>query len=118
MPDPLAIPNHIAIIMDGNGRWAKSKGLPRTAGHKKGADAVECTVEGCMQLGVRYLTLYAFSEENWKRPENEVSALMRLLELFLNKHLKSMLKKDIRPPHHRTHRTAPPTSQSHARRDR
>ena len=96
MPDPLAIPNHIAIIMDGNGRWAKSRGLPRTAGHQRGASAVERTVEGCIQLGVRYLTLYAFSEENWKRPEKEVSALMRLLELFLNKHLKNMLKRDIR----------------------
>ena len=96
MPDDTIAPNHIAIIMDGNGRWAKSRGLPRTAGHKKGADSVERTVDACIKLGVNYLTLYAFSSENWKRPEKEVSALMGLLTLFLKKHLKTMAKRGIK----------------------
>jgi undecaprenyl diphosphate synthase len=73
------IPHHIAIIMDGNGRWAKKRGLPRIAGHNEGVESVRDTVEACGQLGVRYLTLYAFSTENWKRPKEEVSLLMRLL---------------------------------------
>lgn len=73
------IPHHIAIIMDGNGRWAKKRGLPRIAGHNEGVESVRDTVEACGQLGVKYLTLYAFSTENWKRPEEEVSLLMRLL---------------------------------------
>jgi undecaprenyl diphosphate synthase len=73
------IPRHIAIIMDGNGRWAKKRGLPRIAGHSEGVESVRDTVEACGQLGVQYLTLYAFSTENWKRPKEEVSLLMRLL---------------------------------------
>jgi undecaprenyl diphosphate synthase len=73
------IPGHIAIIMDGNGRWAKHRGLPRIAGHTEGVESVRDVVEACGQLGVHYLTLYAFSTENWKRPEEEVSLLMRLL---------------------------------------
>ncbi len=73
------IPNHIAIIMDGNGRWAKRRGLPRIAGHHEGVNSVRDIVEACGQLGVKYLTLYAFSTENWKRPKDEVSMLMRLL---------------------------------------
>lgn len=73
------IPAHIAIIMDGNGRWAKKRGLPRIAGHNEGVESVRDTVEACGQLGVRYLTLYAFSTENWRRPQEEVSMLMRLL---------------------------------------
>jgi undecaprenyl diphosphate synthase len=73
------IPRHIAIIMDGNGRWAKKRGLPRIAGHSEGVESVRDTVEACGQLGVEYLTLYAFSTENWKRPQEEVSLLMRLL---------------------------------------
>ena len=73
------IPQHIAIIMDGNGRWAKQRGMPRIAGHSEGVESVRDTVEACGQLGVKYLTLYAFSTENWKRPEEEVSLLMRLL---------------------------------------
>lgn len=73
------VPGHIAVIMDGNGRWAKKRGLPRTAGHSEGVESVRDTVEACGQLGVRYLTLYAFSTENWKRPKEEVSLLMRLL---------------------------------------
>ena len=73
------IPVHIAIIMDGNGRWAKQRGLPRIAGHREGVESVRDSVEACGQLGVQYLTLYAFSTENWKRPQDEVSLLMRLL---------------------------------------
>jgi undecaprenyl diphosphate synthase len=73
------IPTHIAIIMDGNGRWAKRRGLPRIAGHNEGVNSVRDIVEACGQLGVQYLTLYAFSTENWKRPKDEVSLLMRLL---------------------------------------
>ena len=73
------IPKHIAIIMDGNGRWAQKRGLPRIAGHREGVNSVRDIVEACGQLGVRYLTLYAFSTENWKRPREEVSMLMRLL---------------------------------------
>lgn len=73
------IPGHIAIIMDGNGRWAKRRGMPRIAGHNEGVESVRDTVEACGQLGVKYLTLYAFSTENWKRPQEEVSLLMRLL---------------------------------------
>ena len=73
------IPGHIAIIMDGNGRWAKKRGFPRIAGHHEGVNSVRDIVEACGQLGVKYLTLYAFSTENWKRPQEEVSLLMRLL---------------------------------------
>ncbi len=73
------IPQHIAIIMDGNGRWAKQRNLPRIAGHSEGVESVRDTVEACGQLGVKFLTLYAWSTENWKRPEEEVSLLMRLL---------------------------------------
>jgi undecaprenyl diphosphate synthase len=73
------VPRHIAIIMDGNGRWAKRRGLPRIAGHHEGVNSVRDIVESCGQLGVKYLTLYAFSTENWKRPREEVSLLMRLL---------------------------------------
>jgi undecaprenyl diphosphate synthase len=73
------IPRHIAIIMDGNGRWAKKRGMPRIAGHSEGVESVRDIVSACGELGVRYLTLYAFSTENWKRPKEEVSLLMRLL---------------------------------------
>lgn len=73
------IPSHIAIIMDGNGRWAKKRGLPRAAGHKKGVETVRDMVQACSELGVKYLTLYTFSTENWKRPQEEVTTLMRLI---------------------------------------
>lgn len=90
------IPQHIAIIMDGNGRWAKQKGLPRVAGHKRGVDTVREIVEACAQIGVRYLTLYTFSTENWKRPKDEVSTLMRLLLRSLKDRVKELNKNDIR----------------------
>jgi undecaprenyl diphosphate synthase len=91
-----AIPNHIAIIMDGNGRWAKSKGLPRVAGHQKGVDSVRALVESCVGLGVKFLTLYTFSTENWKRPKDEVSTLMRLIVKSLRKETKELNDNNIR----------------------
>jgi undecaprenyl diphosphate synthase len=90
------IPTHIAIIMDGNGRWAKSRGLPRAAGHKKGVDTVRDIVEACAELGVKYLTLYTFSTENWNRPKDEVSTLMRLLLRSLKNRLSELDKNDIK----------------------
>src|SRR3977135_1779906 len=89
-------PKHIAIIMDGNGRWAKSRGLPRIKGHEEGAKAVRECVEGCGELKVEYLTLYAFSAENWQRPKTEVIALMRLLEKFLKEKTPELLEKNVR----------------------
>ena len=82
--------------MDGNGRWAKERGLPRRAGHRAGADAVQTTVEACSDLGIEYLTLYAFSSENWKRPKTEVKALMTLLERFLKEKTGEMHEKNVR----------------------
>jgi undecaprenyl diphosphate synthase len=89
------LPHHIAIIMDGNGRWAKKKGNPRVFGHRNGVIAVRETVEACAELGVDYLTLYAFSTENWKRPRTEVDALMSLLVTTINKETKTLLDNNI-----------------------
>ena len=96
MPKKGTAPRHVAIIMDGNGRWAKERGLPRRAGHRAGADAVQTTVEACSDLGIEFLTLYAFSSENWKRPKTEVKALMSLLERFLKEKTGEMHKKNVR----------------------
>ncbi|MCZ6703004.1 MAG: isoprenyl transferase [Ignavibacteria bacterium] len=90
------IPTHIAIIMDGNGRWAEKRGLPRIVGHKKGVDTVRDIVEECAQLGVKFLTLYTFSTENWNRPKEEVSTLMRLLLNSLKARLDELGKNDIK----------------------
>ncbi len=90
------IPRHIAIIMDGNGRWANARGLPRGEGHRAGAESVREAVETCRQLGVDYLTLYAFSSENWNRPKKEIDSLMKLLERFLREKLPEMLKQNVR----------------------
>ena len=90
------IPIHIAIIMDGNGRWAKKRGLPRVAGHKRGVDTVKKIVEACSEIGVKYLTLYTFSTENWKRPKEEVSTLMRLLLNSLRDRVNELNDNDIR----------------------
>lgn len=95
-PQPVEVPRHIAIIMDGNGRWAAARGLPRAAGHSRGADAVRATVEACRELGVAYLTLYAFSSENWNRPKDEVEDLMGLLRHYLNKEVKALKKNGVR----------------------
>src|SRR6202022_3084128 len=91
-----SVPRHIAIIMDGNGRWAKNRGLPRIKGHEEGAKAVRECVEGCGDLKVEYLTLYAFSAENWQRPKSEVFALMRLLEKFLKEKTPELVEKNVR----------------------
>ena len=88
-------PVHVAIIMDGNGRWAKRRNLPRTAGHKKGADAVKLSIKSAIEAGVGYLTLYGFSSENWKRPNDEVSDLMGLLRLYLKSEIKTLNKEGV-----------------------
>src|SRR3954452_16709864 len=90
------LPRHIAIIMDGNGRWAASRHLPRVEGHRAGIESVRSTVETSARLGIPVLTLYAFSVENWKRPDTEVSALMGLLKHYLRLELKTLLKNGIR----------------------
>ena len=90
------MPRHIAIIMDGNGRWAKKRGLPRTAGHAAGAEAFRRTANYCRSLGVEYLTVYAFSTENWKRSADEVSGIMRLLGRYLEEALQDMEKNHVR----------------------
>ena len=90
------LPRHIAIIMDGNGRWAKKRGLPRVAGHSEGLKSVRDVVEACAQLGIEYLTLYAFSTENWRRPKEEVSTLMKLLLKTLKRETDELHKNNIR----------------------
>ncbi len=90
------IPSHIAIIMDGNGRWAKQRGLPRASGHKRGVDTVRDIVEASAEIGIKYLTLYTFSTENWNRPKDEVSTLMRLLLSSLKERLSELDKNDIK----------------------
>jgi undecaprenyl diphosphate synthase len=94
--DPGNLPAHIAIIMDGNGRWAKRRRLPRVAGHKAGVGPVRSTVENCARLGIQALTLYAFSVENWKRPRSEVDTLWRLLHYYLRRELPDLQKNGIR----------------------
>ena len=91
----LPVPNHIAIIMDGNGRWAKKRGLPRTAGHSAGGEAFRRIANYCRTLGVRYLTVYAFSTENWKRSEEEVGGIMKLLARYLEEALQDMEKNHV-----------------------
>ena len=93
---PLKTPRHIAIIMDGNGRWARERGLPRLKGHERGAATVRAVTEECVAQGVEFLTLYAFSTENWKRPDEEVSGLWELLEQFLALELPTMMKNGVR----------------------
>jgi len=90
------LPRHLAIIMDGNGRWAKSRGLPRVAGHTKGADSVRRIVTSCRKRGIEVLTLYAFSSQNWSRPKAEVSALFSLLSNYIKKETKTIMDNDIR----------------------
>jgi undecaprenyl diphosphate synthase len=90
------IPQHIAIIMDGNGRWAKKKGFPRFMGHRAGMETIKKTVKSCIKLGIKYLTIYAFSTENWYRPKNEVTSLLRLLDRFLNTQINVFNKNNIK----------------------
>ena len=94
--DAPANPVHVAVIMDGNGRWAKGKGLPRTAGHKAGAEAVRRTVKAAISLGVPYLTLFGFSSENWNRPVSEIGDLMGLLRLYLRKEIGELDREGVR----------------------
>jgi undecaprenyl diphosphate synthase len=96
VPSDLTIPTHIAIIMDGNGRWAEQRHRPRLYGHKHGVDSVQAAVETCREVGVRHLTLYAFSTENWRRPSLEVNGLMGLLKSYLEQELQNLLHNDIR----------------------
>jgi undecaprenyl diphosphate synthase len=96
IPEVRAIPRHIAIIMDGNGRWAKQRMLPRVAGHRKGVEAVRATVRRCVELGVEYLTLFAFSSENWRRPADEVSILMQLFVRALEQEVAKLDTNGIR----------------------
>ena len=96
VPDTSAIPQHVAIIMDGNGRWASKRLLPRTAGHAKGVQSVRRAVETCGRLGVKYLTLFAFSSENWRRPADEVSLLMRLFVQALEREVARLLEQGVR----------------------
>lgn len=90
------IPRHVAVIMDGNGRWARQRALPRIAGHEAGSRAVGQALEAAEELGVEFLTLYAFSKENWKRPQDEVEALMRLLARFLDERAEEMMQRNVR----------------------
>jgi len=94
--DQKNLPRHIAIIMDGNGRWAEKHTLGRISGHRQGAKSVKITVRFCRELGIQYLTLYAFSVENWLRPRDEVDALMELLQEYLRSEISEMMKHDIR----------------------
>ncbi len=95
-PELAKIPRHLAVIMDGNGRWARRRGMPRIMGHRQGVKAVRQTVTACRELGIEVLTLYAFSKENWNRPKDEVTALMDLLYEYLERELNEMLKNGIR----------------------
>lgn len=89
------IPSHVGIIMDGNGRWAELRGLPRIEGHRRGAERVREVIDVSIELGIKCLTLYAFSSENWQRPKEEVSMLMRLLEIYLKNEFATLIKKDV-----------------------
>ncbi len=96
LEENLTIPNHIAIIMDGNARWAKSKNLPLQIGHKNGSENVSKVAESCIELGIKFLTIYAFSSENWDRPSDEVNYLMKLLDEYLEKETKPLAEKDVK----------------------
>lgn len=95
MEEGMKIPNHVAIILDGNGRWAKSKGMPRNYGHVQGAKTVEVICEEAYRMGIQYLTVYAFSTENWNRPQDEVDALMKLLRNYMKTCLKTAAKNNM-----------------------
>src|SRR5438128_3868731 len=96
IPETSAVPRHIAIIMDGNGRWAKRRMLPRVAGHRKGVEAVRASVRACIERGVEFLTLFAFSSENWRRPADEVSILMQLFLRALEQEVAKLHENGIR----------------------
>jgi undecaprenyl diphosphate synthase len=95
VPDSVEVPRHVAIIMDGNGRWAKKRLMPRVAGHAQGVERVRDTVEACIERGIEYLTLFAFSSENWRRPEDEVSRLMELFVMALEREVSRMHRNGV-----------------------
>src|ERR1700741_1052026 len=96
LPTATSLPRHVAIIMDGNGRWAKARSLPRSAGHKRGADAGRRVVKSSAELGLSYLTLFGFSSENWQRPETEVRDLMGLLRFYLEREVAELGREGVR----------------------
>lgn len=96
LDDRAIVPEHVAIIMDGNGRWARARGMPRTEGHRKGAEAVQRTLDAAIDLGIPYLTLFGFSSENWNRPELEISVLMGLLRRYLRSETAELHRKNVR----------------------
>ncbi len=96
---PKTIPTHIAIIMDGNGRWARSRGLPRNAGHRAGVENLRPVLEACVEFGIRYLTVYAFSTENWERPADEVQGLMNILEDVIDRELSELHENGVQLRH-------------------
>jgi len=96
IPEVSAVPRHIAIIMDGNGRWARKRLMPRVAGHSRGVEALRAVIRGCIEQGVEYLTVFAFSSENWRRPQDEVSFLMQLFLKSLQKEIRRMHDNDMR----------------------
>ena len=96
---PKNIPRHIAVIMDGNGRWAKARSLPRLAGHRAGIENLRRVIEGCVEYGVQILTIYAFSTENWERPEEEVTGLMTILEDVIDRELKELHRNGVQLRH-------------------
>ena len=95
-PAKASLPTHIAIIMDGNGRWAKARHLPRVEGHRNGVESVRACVRACGELGIKYLTLYAFSVENWNRPKDEVDTLMKYLARFLKNEIGELNRNNVR----------------------
>lgn len=96
MIDETRLPTHIAIIMDGNGRWAQNRGLPRHHGHREGIKALRRIIRACREIGIQYLTVYAFSTENWKRPEEELNTLFSLFKFFLKREVKKLIKNEIK----------------------
>lgn len=96
---PERIPDHVAIIMDGNGRWAKSRGLPRLAGHKAGTENLRRVIRGCVEFGIKYLTIYAFSTENWGRPPDEIAGLMNIIEEVIDNELNELHKQGVQLRH-------------------
>lgn len=98
-PDPTKLPVHVAIIMDGNGRWALKRGLPRLAGHKAGTENLRRVIRACVEFGIQYLTIYAFSTENWGRPREEVNGLLRILEDVIDRELKELDDQGVRLRH-------------------
>ncbi len=109
--DYAKIPKHIAIIMDGNGRWAKKRGLPRIEGHRRGAEVIDRCMDSAIELGIGGVALYAFSTENWARPKEEINGLWELLESFFEKRLDTIIKKGVRILHAGSLIELPPTNQ-------